>query len=280
MNTEYQNPQSSQKRDTLVIGGSVLCIVLILLVSLWKNMPQNKETPSIETLIAQNEAETPQVETITATVLANKISAGTAPTLVDIREELLYEISHIPDSLHIPATELGENIGLLSGVSDVVVIGTSLLPSETTAVYELLTSAGISNVRILAGGYETWESSFNHTVSYGDPTDFVDLSKVTFITPEEVRSKVEKNENLFFIDVRETQYYRQGHLENSINIPLEDIERDRKDIPGTGSTIVIFGYTPLDSFQGGTRLFDFGHYGTLTLDGGYDDIASFFRTHP
>lgn len=57
------------------------------------------------------------------------------------------------------------------------------------------------------------------------------------ISSEEVY-KMMKNEDVVIIDVREDFEYEGGHLENSINIPLDDLEKKINEIDKDKKIIV------------------------------------------
>ena len=61
------------------------------------------------------------------------------------------------------------------------------------------------------------------------------------ITIDELKQKMEKGEHLALIDVRETWEYEQGHLKNSVNIPVSNFTHSsfNLDIPKDTTIITI-----------------------------------------
>lgn len=58
-----------------------------------------------------------------------------------------------------------------------------------------------------------------------------------YVTAVQLSEMIRRGDPLFLMDVRDTEDYREGHIPNSINIPMEDIgdffyqlPRDRKII--------------------------------------------------
>lgn len=58
------------------------------------------------------------------------------------------------------------------------------------------------------------------------------------VTPEEVKTRMAQGEKFTFVDVRESYEYREGHIDKSILIPLDQLAFKAKDIP-TGKPIVV-----------------------------------------
>ena len=43
------------------------------------------------------------------------------------------------------------------------------------------------------------------------------------ITVEELKKRLDKNENIFLIDVREPDEFSSAHIEGAVNIPVHDV---------------------------------------------------------
>lgn len=50
------------------------------------------------------------------------------------------------------------------------------------------------------------------------------------VTVEELKSKVNTSENLHLVDIRENYEYEDGHIENSQNIPMDDLAQNPERI--------------------------------------------------
>lgn len=61
------------------------------------------------------------------------------------------------------------------------------------------------------------------------------------ITIKELEEMADKLENVILLDVRSIQEYEEGHLDNSLNLPLHEIEANAKDIiPDKKSIIIVY----------------------------------------
>ncbi|MFZ3031959.1 MAG: rhodanese-like domain-containing protein, partial [Candidatus Moraniibacteriota bacterium] len=104
-------------------------------------------------------------------------------------------------------------------------------------------------------------------LSRGDPSSFLDQSKITYITPAEaLKALANTDANYFLLDVQSAQNYQKKHLKGSVNIPLAELERRSKEIPA-GRNILVYGESELSSFQGGVRLADLNVFTARTLSG-------------
>ena len=67
------------------------------------------------------------------------------------------------------------------------------------------------------------------TVVNKDTTKSVENSSVTKITAKEAKVEIDKG-NVIILDVRTKEDYTSGHIENSILIPVNDIEKEVENI--------------------------------------------------
>jgi len=102
-----------------------------------------------------------QVATITSPILMQKISSGSPPVLIDVREkeELSGPLGHIDNIMHIPVAGLVKKIPELERYKnhDIVTICRSGSRAHTAA--QILTKAGFPKVSVLAGGMMAWNST-------------------------------------------------------------------------------------------------------------------------
>ena len=95
---------------------------------------------------------------MTAGTLAERLTASTPPTVLDVRTEREWEHGQIDHSLNIPLPHLSEKIYELPHDQPVVVHCASGYRSSIAA--SLFERAGFSNVIDLVGGYEAWEKTW------------------------------------------------------------------------------------------------------------------------
>ncbi len=64
------------------------------------------------------------------------------------------------------------------------------------------------------------------------------------ISAEELRRKMDGNEKLVILDLRDEQAYREGHIEGAILISLSDISHDIEDIvQNKDETVCVYCYS-------------------------------------
>ena len=59
------------------------------------------------------------------------------------------------------------------------------------------------------------------------------------ITYNELRNIISKNNNIYIIDVRSSQEFKEGYLQNAINIPLYDLKKNITQIVKNSNEIII-----------------------------------------
>ncbi|HXV36435.1 MAG TPA: rhodanese-like domain-containing protein [Myxococcota bacterium] len=97
------------------------------------------------------------VTTMTASELAEQISRGDAPLILDVRSDEEYDAGHIPGALHIPHDQLADRLGEIgAGKGDPIVVHCHSGRRAQTAE-EILTQAGYSDVRDLEGHIVGWQ---------------------------------------------------------------------------------------------------------------------------
>jgi rhodanese-related sulfurtransferase len=257
---------SDNQRDkrVLLIGGLLIAAVIVYFIG--KNIFfENGNGDSIPGSAAVNDSAQTRVPLIAPDVLLKKIQNGDSVALVDVRSKEAYDLEHIAHALSLP-------IGSLQNFSPVKDEAVVIIFSENDPeVFE--TAKNIMNEKsfayfFLKGGFEGWKTLNAPIVSAGDPNSFVDQSKVTYLSVEELKKLlVQKTPPLFILDVQTEDNFKKKHLEGSVNIPIDQLERRIGEVPA-GRQIVVYGENDLASFLGGVRLSDLGIFSVRTLTGG------------
>jgi len=100
---------------------------------------------------------TGQPAPVSVAELAEQISAGTAPFVLDVRTREEYASGHIPGSVNIPHDELSGRMDELSiSPSDEVVVSCRS-GRRAAAAERVLADAGFTNVRDLEGHMQAWQ---------------------------------------------------------------------------------------------------------------------------
>lgn len=113
---------------------------------------------SYQDLLANARADVPEVQ---VPDLAERLGAGDAPLVIDVREQSEWDEGHIPGAVHIPRSFLESRI---AGVAD---RGTEIVLSCASGNRSLLAGTtlqgmGFENVSSLAGGFARWKQSGQH----------------------------------------------------------------------------------------------------------------------
>ncbi|MDH6194795.1 rhodanese-related sulfurtransferase [Mycobacterium frederiksbergense] len=100
--------------------------------------------------------------TIDATELRELRNTGTGPRLIDVRTPAEFETAHIPGSYNVPLDVLREHRDEIANHLDEDIVLVCRSGQRATTAGEALHNIGLTNVRILAGGMNTWqERGFN-----------------------------------------------------------------------------------------------------------------------
>lgn len=200
------------------------------------------------------------VATIAPDALRKKLLDKEPVALVDIRSAEEYQKEHLPRSLSYPIGMFG-NFSPENGQSTVIIFS-----GQDPQILE--TAKNILNQKsfpyaLLKGGFEAWKESGGQTISAGDPDSFVDQSKITYISVDDLKKLAGK---IFLLDVQPAENYQKKHLKGAANIPLSQLEKRVGEIP-PAQQIIVYGENELASFQAGVRLSDLNVFAVRTLAG-------------
>ena len=95
---------------------------------------------------------------------------------------------------------------------------------------------------------------------------------VPFLTPKQLQEKLNNQETICVLDVREDWEYEICRLEKSLHIPLGDLENRLQEIPYL-KTIVVVCHHGIRSQKGALKLIRAGFSDVLNLSGGIDAWA-------
>lgn len=262
-----------KKSDVKVIIIGLLLISFIAAITIFKAGDGKIKMTKDETELASEENKYfGKIEKITAEDLVKKIQAEQELTLIDLRSSAQYEKEHIIDSINIDFSSINSfpNILVTKEKSYVFITQTEDM-AIISAMEDIFSSKDYSKLYYLEGGFGSWKSKFNPTVGDGDQNSFSDQAKVTYISNEELKAiwEVEKGK-LLIIDSRKNSEFAVGHLPGALNLPLDELEKRRKEIP-RGKKLIIYDNTTVGAFKAAVKLFDLGFLNTFVLSGGIDD---------
>lgn len=263
-----ENEDKNKSHVLAVIVGLVMILAIGLLV-----FAKNYKADSEQKKAAEQASDNLKKATkITAEDLQNKIVKRETLAIVDIRTSDEYTLEHIRDSKNITIGDFQNLWPSLDKNKTYVIVDDGQAMDGATVASEM-TKEGFKNAYYLGGGYIAWKNKNQPTISGGNPLSVADHAKVTYISPEDLNSWLSSEEDkkdLLLIDLRDASSFSGGHLENSINIPLNDLERRKGEIPSL-KDIVVYGDTDLFGFRGAVQLFDLGYFNVSALSGGIEE---------
>lgn len=243
------------KKEKIAIIAGFFLIVLVLVVTLvrsigWHNSPATAVSDNSPT-----EKSIADYDTISSKDLQQMVLEKKGATLVDIRSFDDFIAQHIVDSMNIPAADIAGSTKI-KPTDNIFIIGADDNDSDVPTAVDALKNSHFANVKVLAGGLAAWELNGGQTVSFGDPTSFVDQAKVYYATAQQAHDMIQNDPgNTFVLDIRDASAFAQGHVLNAVNIPLLDLERRRTEIP-LMKKVLVFGVTDVEEFQAGVQLYD------------------------
>ncbi len=252
----------------ITIGFFLIVIVtaLFFVKSSWMN---NKKEATFAKNQAQEKADDLQkYSSIKSSELLKKISNDEKIEIIDIRDAQSFAQNHIVDAKNMTLDELIANFPFTEKTKNYFIIDDLGLTSNEKQVMDIFLKNSLKNVFYLEGGMYAWTNELNPTIEIGNPNSFSNQAKVNYIKNDELKNLIEQDgDSLHLVDLRSPSEFASDHLKNAINIPLENLEIRRKEIP-TYKRIILYDNTGLLAFQGAVRLFDMGILNVSALTDG------------
>jgi rhodanese-related sulfurtransferase len=165
--------------------------------------------------------------------------------ILDVREN---PTASVQGAVHMPVKQLADKhemwnsekfdvskrllLGLRDKKAPITIIADTNDADEAIEAYEILSFWKYSNVSILNGGFEKWATAKRPTSTDALATTLVYEKKLLpGAVEEQVFVTAAKTGNATIIDVRNPDEVATGHLENSINIPLADLDKQLNKVP-------------------------------------------------
>lgn len=268
----HGNQNSPKEKAAFIVG--LIFIVLAVYFSFYKTMGDKKDK---QAYLENEEGPNYVIPKISTKEVKSMITRGNAVIFLDIREETDFAKEHIIDSISIdPQKNLSnQDLGKLGENKEInfIVIGYLDNAKKNSETIDSIKNNGYKNVFLLNGGIEGWRNENGQIITYGDPNSFTSQSKVTFISAEELKKLLETNYPCYVLDVRQPELYKLEHIKGAANIPIQDLEKKRKDLP-VSMEIFVYSWNDLESFQAGVRLFDLGLFNARVLSKGFTSWKS------
>lgn len=149
--------------------------------------------------------------------------------LIDVRNWVDYQDSHIPGAILIPLDDMAQR--LPEKVSDrnrelIFYCGGPKCPLSRQAA-DAAKDLGYRHVRVYEEGLSAWQLA-NQKLVTSAPLPVIDP---VFVSAQEVLPVIEKKKaDTMIVDVRSRKEFAESHLKNSINIPLDELEEKEKKL--------------------------------------------------
>lgn len=188
--------------------------------------------------------------------------------ILDIRDQNDFQSEHVIDSLNMPFRSIKENGFQLKKESSfpIVVVGYGADPEDVRSAADAIHSAGFEQISILDGGITAWKKKRYPIITIADPNSTDAAAKVTFIEPAELQQKITDHYPLYILDASDAASFVRGRIPGAVNIPLDQLEARRREIPNN-EEIIVYGQTELIGFRAAVTLYDLGFMATKMLDG-------------
>jgi len=96
---------------------------------------------------------------IAANELAERIAAGTAPVVLDVRSPAEYAAGHLPGAVNVPHDELATRIAALGLAPDQELVVHCHSSPRAAKARAALAALGFGRVRDLAGHWQGWQAA-------------------------------------------------------------------------------------------------------------------------
>lgn len=245
-----------EKKEYISLAIGFVLIIFVFVFTLMRNDPFPKKSSDSARGVLGLKNSTLQVDKmIGAKDLQKKIMAGSSSDLVllDVRTFEKYIAEHIIDSINIPPEEFPVT-QKIDTKKLIVVIGSDSGDENVIKAVENLKSEKIENYNILTGGMDSWKKNAGATISYGDPNSFVDQSKVSYVSPDDLKNALDQKVPMFVVDIRNNEEFSKGHIPGAKNLPLQELEKRRSEI--IENKVVVVGVNELEEFQASVQMND------------------------
>ena len=178
--------------------------------------------PNVEHVVGLNRG--PLVEELGApaplTPRAVEVAIAEGALLVDARTNDQFDEAHIPGAISASAYDTGFATKVAQVVPpDVELIVVAASDGYELAAADLLASVGLRVRGFLVGGMTAWRSE-------GRP-----VSRLELIDPDELAARLEADDELVVLDVRDASEFAAGHIPGLVHIPYGELGERLGELP-------------------------------------------------
>lgn len=224
----------------------VLGIVSILILSLGSIVGCSSKSKVSDTI--PQSKDTQGYENIDGNQTEKLLDSDKNVLIIDVRSEYEYEKGHLLNAINLPydddfKSELSEIIDYKD--KTVLVYCRSGNRSEKAAVK--LVDNGFKNVKNVIDGIDEYDYKL------------VKVDNVMGREAEEIINEDKHDKDLVILDVRESKNFNNGHLQNAINIPFEDIDKRMDELRNyKNKDIIVYCNTGRKSAEVAEKLVESG----------------------
>lgn len=224
----------------------VLGIVSILILSLGSIVGCSSKSKVSDTI--PQSKDTQGYENIDGNQTEKLLDSDKNVLIIDVRSEYEYEKGHLLNAINLPydddfKSELSEIIDYKD--KTVLVYCRSGNRSEKAAVK--LVDNGFKNVKNVIDGIDEYDYKL------------VKVDNVMGREAEEIINEDKHDKDLVILDVRESKDFNNGHLQNAINIPFEDIDKRMDELRNyKNKDIIVYCNTGRKSAEVAEKLVESG----------------------
>lgn len=236
-----------------------LCLIAVIVLSVLvasglqaAESPEGKKGQQEGTVPAGVEISTEELKQI---LLAGKIS------VIDVRPEKEFAVSHIPGSVNIFETDIEQMMKVSSDKSSgPVLYCNGPYCHKTSRVAEKLSKKGYTNTKKYQHGLPVWRAFGNTAETSISGFKYVYGSDKTAV----------------FVDARNKDEYKTGTIAGAVNLQANEIEAANNDgrLPYTdhGARIIVFGHTIQQARQLAEAIAQRAYWNSSYLAGTYEDL--------
>ncbi len=243
---------------------------LILLVALLTIFQTNKKDKTSATTPPNAFSEKQSASSLLSPQeISLKIRQGENILILDIRQGDFFQTEHIANSINISAKNIRQQISTWNTNKIIILVGAdSQNKKNITEVEKLLRQNNFQKVFILNGGIKAWKENNYPLIHFGNPNSFTDQSKVSYVSPQQLKIAVETKYPVSILDIRSLTDFKSGHIVGAQNIPLNELEKRKNELTSL-KEIVIYGETELEGYQASVILFELNYPVNTILKGGF-----------
>jgi len=151
---------------------------------------------------------------------AVEVAIAGGALLVDARTNDQFDEAHIPGAISASAYDTGFATKVAKVVPpDVELIVVAASDGYELAAADLLASVGLTVRGFLVGGMTAWRSEGRR------------VSRLEQIDPDELAERLEADDGLVVLDVRDAAEFASGHIPGAVNIPYGEVGERAGELP-------------------------------------------------